>query len=219
MDPGERKGWTEVITPEDLDIHLKDIGQAEANAKIILKMFSDSPLQKGSKIWVPGCGTCQMFDFFEPDDIGDLEYVFSDINSSFFELIESRMKNFPGVKYKALIDDLENSNIDDEFGGILAVLLLEHIEWKKGIDAFIRLKPINIYLIIQEQEDSKKFVTTDRELRPSIKEFSKIAHPKLVKRNELVAYLMNRKYKLGRTIEKKVPDNKMMIGLIFNKSF
>ena len=37
MDPGERKGWMEIITVDDLDNHMAAIGQAEANAGIVNK--------------------------------------------------------------------------------------------------------------------------------------------------------------------------------------
>jgi hypothetical protein len=217
MDPGEKKGWTQVVTPEYLDIHMAVIGQAESNAKIILKMFLEFPLPNDSKLLVAGCGTCQMFDYFEPQKIGKLQFVFSDINPFFLELVKKRLKKYSKIKYKLVVDNVESSRLKEKIDGILAVLLLEHIEWKKGIDSFVKLKPKKIYLIIQEQNDRKGFVTTKRKLRPSIEEFTKIANPKLVDKKELTNYLKTFNYNLSLCINNSVPDNKLMVGLVFEK--
>jgi len=141
MDSGEKKGWSEIIIPKDLDIHLLNIGQAKINSEIILQLFSKYPLNNKSKLLVPGCGTCQMFDFFEPKDIGIFNYIFTDINSSFFKLIKKRMSKFSNIKYEFIIDNIESTKLKEKINGILAVLLLEHIEWKKGINSFIKLNP------------------------------------------------------------------------------
>jgi hypothetical protein len=217
MDSGEKKGWTEVVTPEDLDIHMAVIGQAESNAKIILEMFSEFPLTDTSKLLVAGCGTCQMFDYFEPQKIGKVQFVFSDINPSFFEQVKKRLKKYSEIRYKLVVDDAESTKLNEKIDGILAVLLLEHIEWKKGINSFIKLNPKRMYLIIQEQNDKKGFVTTGRKLQPSIEEFSKIANPKLVDEKELTEYLKKHNYEIAKIIKKEVPDNKLMVGLVFEQ--
>lgn len=217
MDPGERKGWTEVITAEDFDYHMATIGQAETNSKIIREMFSEFPLPNNSKLLVAGCGTCQMFDYLEPKKIGTYQFIFSDINQSFFEVAKKRMKNFPEAEYKFVIDDIESTKINEKIDGVIAVLLLEHIDWKKGIDSFVKLKPNRIYLIIQVQDDKKSFVTKGMKLRPSIEEFSKIANPQPVKEQELSNYLKNKSYKLIKKIKRPVQDDKAMVGLVFEQ--
>lgn len=218
MDSGERKGWTELITAEDYDYHMAAIGQAETNSKIVFEMFSEFPLPNNSRLLVAGCGTCQMFDYLEPKKLGKYKFMFSDINQSFLEVGKMRIGKFPGIKYKFIIDDIESTKINEKIDGVLAVLLLEHIDWRKGINSFVKLKPKKIYLVIQVQDDKKSFVTNGIKLRPSIEKFSKIASPKPVKEQELSNYLENEGYKLVKKIEKQVLNNKSMVGLIFEKN-
>ncbi len=62
MDKGEKIGWTNIITADDLDTHLIDIGQAKVNASIVAQMLTDFPLNNNATLLIPGCGTGQIFD-------------------------------------------------------------------------------------------------------------------------------------------------------------
>jgi hypothetical protein len=217
MDPNERKGWTEIITPDDLDGHMAEIGQAETNAKLILQMLREFPLTKGGKLFIPGCGTGQMFDYVKPDELGQYEYTFSDFNPSFLKRLEQRLSRFSGMRYRIVEDDIETTHVTGHYEGILTVLLLQHIEWHKGIESMLKLTPDRMYFIIQQQDMAKHAMTVERNLRPSIREFAKIANPHLVPRNELIEYLEKKDYMLLRSYDREVPDKKVMVGLVFEK--
>ena len=217
MDANERKGWTEIITAEDLDQHMANIGQAAANAKLVVRMMRESPLKRNGRLLVPGCGTGQMFDFVEPNQIGEYFFTFTDLNPLYLEELKRRLLRFPDVDYAVNADDLEETKLRGHYDGVLAVLLLQHIEWKKGIESMLGFNPERLYLIIQEQESEGHAMTRTRDLPASIKMFSEIANPSLVLRDELTEYLGQRAYSLSETYECVVPDNKTMVGVVFTK--
>jgi len=222
MEINERKGWLNIITAEDIDFHMADIKQAETNAYLVVQMFKEFSLKKEANLWIPGCGTCQMFDYISPFDIGSYEFTFTDLGSQFFEKAKARLSNTPNIKYVILENDIEHPELPkSHYDGVLTVLLLQHINddqggLERGLDSILRVSPYRSYFIIQEQE-SGLAITKERELRSSIKTFSEIANAILVPRNKLIDYLETREYNLLKTYERSVPDKKTMVGLVFEK--
>jgi hypothetical protein len=219
MDSNERKGWTEIVVPEDYDSHMSEIGQAEANALLVADMFKYFPLKESASLLVPGAGTGQMFEYITPFQIGLYKFTFSDISSRLLEKLNQRLlKMYPRFRHKAVLDDIEETRLKGSYDGILTVLLLQHIEWKKGIESMVEFEPEKMYFIIQQQDNKCHAINIQRKLRPSIAEFAKIANPHLVLRQELVDYLEDKNYGLLDSYEKQVLDNKTMVGLVFEKS-
>lgn len=219
MDPNERKGWTKIITPEDLDGHMADVGQAETNANLVLQMLNEFPLKEGAKLLVPGCGTGQMFDYVKPNQLGPYEYTFTDLNPNFIRKLEERISKYHNVKYQTKEDDIEATQLTGHYDGTLTVLVLQHIEWQKGIESMAGLTPERMYFIIQQQENAKHAITKERKLRPSIAQFAEIANPRLVARQELIDFLRTMDYGIVKLYGRSVPDNKIMAGLVFEKGF
>ena len=81
------------------------------------------------------------------------DFIFTDLNPKFFEKLKNRISKFQYLKYNIFQDDIEASKVYEHYDGILMVMLLHHIEWKKGIDSILRLKPSKLYFIIQEQKE------------------------------------------------------------------
>lgn len=217
MDPNERKGWTEIIVPEEIDRYMVGIEQAETNAHLVVEMMDDFPLDNGSSLLVPGCGTGQMFDYIEPEQIGNYNFTFTDLASKFFKRLEERLSKTQDTRYVAVEDDIETTKLSDRYDGILTVLLLQHIEWKKGIDSMLKFSPSKMYFIIQEQETDKHPVAKGRKHPPSIEEFAKIAKPNPVPMEELVDYIEQSGYRLRlvKLYKRQVPDEKVMVGMVF----
>ena len=219
MNVNERKGWMEIVSPEDYDAHMEEIGQAEANAFLVAKMFKDFPLNEGASLLVPGAGTGQMFDYITPFQIGLCSFTFSDISSRLLGRLEQRLlKMYPRFRYKAVLDDIEDTRLKGPYDGILTVLLLQHIEWRKGIESMVGFNPKRMYFVIQQQENQSRAINMQRKLQPSIEEFARIANPHLVPKQELVDHLRDNNYGLLGSYEKQVPDEKTMVGLVFEKS-
>jgi SAM-dependent methyltransferase len=211
----EKEAWLSIIEPEDLDVHLANLKQAQANAQIIKDFFKKCPMKEGSKLLIHGCGTCQMFDYIRPSDIGKMDITFADINPKMLEAAKRRLKKYE-IPYKLLIDDIENTGIREHYDGILLGLVLLHIDWRKSLENMIKLTPL-FYIIEQEQEFSKPSITPGRKLPPSIQKYAKVEAVKLVPRKELTEFMKENDYKLIYTIEKPVPDNKKMVGLVYAK--
>lgn len=216
MNPVNKKTWTDIVVAEELDQHMRAVGQAETNALLVAEMFRDYPLFPGAKVLIPGCGTGQMFDYIAPQQISLYQFTFTDINPHFLKKLKERLNRFPNLDYKIQEDDLESSKLFDRYDGILAVLLMEHLDWRKGVESLVSFTPSKMYFIFQQQT-SRQMVNLKRKLLPSIKKFSEIAQPNLIVPEELISFLESKSYSLNKTYQKAVPDQKEMLGLVFEK--
>jgi hypothetical protein len=217
MDSNERKGWLEVITPEELDKHMANIGQAHVNAGLVKQMFQEYPL-RGTRLLIPGCGTGQMFDYIVPADLGpQTQLTLTDINTNFLVQTERRLRKFPAPKYRLEVDNVEETKLRGKYDGVLAILVFHHVDWKKSLDSLLTLHPEQFYIIEQEQDTSKPAVTRERDLPASIRSYSDFANPSLIPRNELIGRMKHLGYNLRKVYEKQVPDNKTMVGFVFER--
>jgi len=212
-----RKAWTDVIIADELDAHLEDLGQAKVNAEIVEEMISDYQLPKNSKIIMPGCGTGQIFDYLSPEVLCCNQLTFTDINQSFLDKLSKRILDSRITNFQCHIDDLENTGLYENFDGVILVLVLEQLEWKRAVKTLVEYNPKYIYLIIQEQSQSTKTITVNVRSRDSIRRFSEMANPKLVPRKDLIEFLSNMDYGLCKIYEKQVPNSKVMVGVVFEK--
>lgn len=211
---GEKEAWLNIVEPSDLDIHMANIGQAETNAKIVKDFFEKFSLSNGSKILIHGCGTCQVFDYITPSDLGNVEMTFVDISQKMLDVAKHRLRKFNGLSYRTLVDDIENTGIRENYDAVLLILILLHTDWRRSLENMIKLKPSSIYIIEQEQT-SGSAVTKERTLPASIQRYAELAVPELIPFRELAEFLDKKGYKLVYTTERAVPDNKVMAGLIF----
>jgi SAM-dependent methyltransferase len=206
-----RVGWKTVVTPDDLDAHMREIGQVQANGELISQMFNEVRLPRGSRIYVPGAGTGQLFGFV----IGweKYDFLFTDLRSDFLSCIPKRM---PQTTYfRTLVDDVENSNVDTFADVALVVLVLEHVDWKKALREILRARPRHFFIVIQRNEIAGSSVVAKRVLKPSIQRFAAVAKSELVDASALISELSSLGFKLASRSERSVPDRKTMIGLRF----
>ena len=216
MDAGEKKGWMEIINADDLDSHMASIGQAQANGEIVKQMFEEYPLKPNSKLLVAGCGTGQLFDYIEPHDFGSgIELVLTDINPSFLEKAKERLQRFAGVNCQIKIDDVEETGLKGTYDGVLIILVLQHVEWEKALESLLSLNPKRLYIIEQEQDITQHAVTKSRQLSEAWRRYAEVANPKLIKRQELTAFLQKEGYQVSEQYGRAVQDNKTMYGFVF----
>ncbi len=211
-----KEHWKNIVTPEDLDFHLRVVGQASVNASLVKKMLLLHPLASGSTIYVPGCGTGQMFDYFNPTEIGRFEWLFSDYNGDLALRVHERLSK--EIEFQVFVDDIENTKFTDKVDGALIVLLLQHINWRKALRNISRNEPKYIYCIIQDEDIYPQQESTRAELRSSIKKFSEVAETELIKESDLTSLLGSLTYKKVFQESVAVPESKRMVSLVYLKS-
>jgi hypothetical protein len=214
MDANLRKAWTEVVTGADLDRHLAEVGQAEANAGLLVAMLSESSLPPDADLLLAGVGTGQLLDYAGARALAPYRLTCTDINERFLAELEDRLRKAPELRATVRIDDIEATALRGPYDAVAAILLLEHIEWRKGVAALARLDPGWMYLVIQRNEAAPEALTAHRDLAPSIRAFGAMARPTLVPESELTAFLAEAGYAIHRRYERPVRDEKTMVGLL-----
>lgn len=210
-----KKHWQELVEPDDYDAHMIEAGQASVNAMLVKEMFSRFPLAAGSTVYVPGCGTGQLFDFLKPDALGSFRYIFADIKPEFLERLKNRISS--GLNYKIIQDDVELSAVTEKADAALVVLLLQHIDWRVGLKNILVTKPKWLFVIEQEQDAKDSEINKNRKLRPSMKKFSEAAKTELLDRGELEDFLKGAGYARRWLQAESVPYTKRMVAFVFEK--
>jgi methyltransferase family protein len=215
MDPELHRAWTEIVTAEDYEAHMASIGQAQAAAELTQYLIQSASLQPGSRITIAGVGTGQMFDFVAPAVFRPHRLTCADINPVFLARLRERLERH-GLEAEILEDDIERTALIPRPDLLLATLLLEHIDWPRGVEAFARLQPRTCGIVLQENPSNMTAaVTPGRRLPPSIAKAVETAHPTLVPRDDLIVAMTERGYPCRETEVREVADGKRLVGLLF----
>jgi SAM-dependent methyltransferase len=218
MDPELHRAWTEIVTAEDYEAHMASIGQAQAAAELTQYLIQLASLQPGSRITIAGVGTGQMFDFVAPAVFRPHRLTCADINPVFLARLRERLGRH-GLEAEILEDDIERTALIPRPDLLLATLLLEHIDWPRGVEAFARLQPRTCGIVLQENPPNMTAaVTPGRRLPPSIAKAVETAHPTLVLRDDLIVAMTKRGYPCRETEVREVADGKRLVGLLFGEA-
>jgi hypothetical protein len=216
MDPELRRAWTEIVTADDYEKHMAAIGQAQAGAELMAWMLAAAP--EGGRVTVAGAGTGQMFDFLDPLPWRSCQLTFADLNPQYLDRLRTRL-NAHGLSAIVVEDDIEQTKLTPGVDLLAATLLLEHIEWQRGVEAFAALEPRLCGVVIQENPpEFQSAVTPGRSLPPSLAKAVETAHATLVGREELVAAMSARGYKMHASESRDVADGKRLVGLLFERA-
>jgi len=218
MLPGERRIWTELLNVEEYKAHMARIGQAEANANLTRRMFQESPLRFNSTLLIPGCGPGQLFNYIAPSDLGEhLIFTLTDINQDYLQAAREALERHPETRYRTTVDDIEDTRLHANlYSAVLITLVLQHVEWKQALASMSGLRPLRFYIITQEQLEGTPAVTTSRpDLADCWRQAAEIADGELVGRDDLVGCMEQHGYHVLQKYEVPVPDNKLMIGHVF----
>jgi hypothetical protein len=218
MDPELRRAWTEIVTAEDYEEHMVSIGQAQAAAELTQRLIQSASLRPSSRITIAGAGTGQMFDFLAPAVFGPHRLTCADLNPVFLARLRERLERY-GLEAEILEDDIERTALTPRPDLLLATLLLEHIAWPRGVEAFARLQPRTCAIVLQENPPNMSgAVTPGRRLPPSIAKAVETAHPTLVPRDDLIVAMTERGYPCRATEVREVADGKRLVGLLFGRT-
>jgi SAM-dependent methyltransferase len=216
MDSVLRRAWTEIVTAGDYDRHMAAVGQAQAAAELTTWAVSD--VRPGARVVIVGAGTGQMLDYLEPDVLRPFRLTCTDINSGFLQCLGDRLGR-AGLSAEALVDDIEETKLAQAPDLLLATLVLEHIDWRRGVAAFASLRPRACAVIVQENPPGMtSSVTPGREVPTSIAKAMESAHPTLVPREELTEEFARSGYRLRGSRSADVADGKRLVAMLFTQS-
>ncbi len=208
-----REAWTTIIQAKDYEEHMAAVGQAQANAKLLAEYLAARP--PGASILFLGAGTGQMFDFVSPTIHLPYQTTFADINAAYLGCLDERLGEVEGLRYTTVVDDVEKTRLNLGFQTVLAVLLLEHVDWRNAVSTIAGLARERAFVVIQENPATLTTAITPRgEIPGTMKIFTEV-HPALIPRNELVGEFARHGFELGYSAEKTVADDKKMLAFGF----
>ncbi|HEV3073864.1 MAG TPA: methyltransferase domain-containing protein [Thermoanaerobaculia bacterium] len=216
MDSALRRAWTEVVTAEDYEAHMAAIGQAQGAAELTRWLVESAALRAGSRVTIAGAGTGQMLDYLDPEVLRPYRLTCSDLNPAFLALLRARLARH-GLESEILEDDVEHTRLAPGPDLLLATLLLEHVDWRRGVEVIAGLRPGTCGIIVQENPpETATVVTPGRRLPPSIAKAVETAHPTLVPRDQLADAMAAQGYRCRESAVREVADGKRLVGLLFS---
>ena len=217
MDPRLREAWTRIVTPDDYELHMARVGQAGANASLVLQFLRDHPPCSGATILFAGAGTGQMFDFMPVDVLFPFRTTFTDINPEYLMKLSARIGTRNRITFRTVVDDIEESSLAERFDLVIAVLLLEHVDYKKAIATMARLSSDRTLVVLQENPPSlTSSMTPDRPIPASMRIFAQV-NPNLLSQSTVESEFRQHGFELRQSWHREVPDQKKMVALEFKK--
>jgi hypothetical protein len=197
--------WAGHITPDDYERHMAATGQPQANADLLAELFRDAPPAPGARILFAGAGTGQYFDHFPPVALAPYRPIFTDLNPLFLERLAARFA------CQMLVDDIEAPRVAGPFDLVIAILVLEHVEWRRAVAELCSIAR-RVFTVTQENPGG----LTERPLSGTLAALRDLP-THLVDRGELIAEFAGRSFELARTSTREVRDGKKMVGLDFRR--
>jgi hypothetical protein len=210
-----RQVWTTTITPEDYEAHMANVGQAQANAILVAEYLAAHPPPRHSSLLFAGAGSGQMFDYVSPEILLPYNVTFTDINAGYLNRLRSRLAHTPDLRYSTVVDDVERPTLSRRFDTILAILILEHVDWRLAIANLCRIAERELFVVIQENPpDAPTALTPGRQIPKTMQVFEKV-HPTLIPSAELESEIRARGFVSDYSAHKIVSDEKKMRAFAF----
>lgn len=156
-----------------------------------------------------------MFEFLEVDLVRPFRLTCTDLNPTYLARLRTRLLS-QGLSALIVADDVEHTSLVERPDLLLAVLLLEHIGWREGVEAITALRPAACGIIIQENPpEMATAVTPGRRIPPSIAAAVKIAQPRLARHEQMVNAFGARGYRCAFSNYREVADAKRLVSTLF----
>jgi hypothetical protein len=213
-----RQAWSKTVTPDDYETHMAAVGQAQANAALVAEYLQAQPPSRHASVLFAGAGTGQMFDYVSPAMLLPFSITFTDINARYLNRLRTRLADTPGLRYSTVVDDLERTTLSRRFDLVLAVLFLEHLDWRAAITTLCNLTERELFFVIQENPpDDAMAITAIRDIPETMKIFTHV-HPTLVPSADLQSEMKRQGFRRTYSAQKPVADGKKMQALAFWRS-
>ena len=209
MPPSLRDAWAAVIQAADYDAHMAAIGQAQSNASLVAELFGIEAPPPEAAVLFAGAGTGQMFDYIHAELLRPYRTTFTDINPAFLDRLAARLEPH-GLAFQTAIDDVERTNLPRAFELVIAVLVLEHVNWRCAVGSLSRLTTSRVYVVIQEDPPDLR----DRPARGTMQVLREI-QPQRIDREELAAAFSAHGLTRHRTSSREAADGKRMAAFEF----
>lgn len=195
----------ETIRADDYETHMAAAGQAPANAELVSECLRNAP---AGAVLVAGAGTGQMFDYLDPATFDRFQTTFTDINPAYLDVLASRLP--ANTQAETVVDDIEDSRVAGPFALAMAVLVLEHVAWRRAVRTLCRLAP-RVFVVIQQNPPGAAMV------QPPVGTVAVLLEvpPHAVPREELEAQFARHGFALARESGRTAAGGKRMVGLEF----
>ncbi len=201
-----REAWLGHISIEDYERHMSAIGQAQANASLVEELFRRHAPASGARVLFAGAGTGQCFDYLAPDALGGCYVTFADLNPVFLERLAARLG---GREIATAVDDIEDSRLPGTFDLAIAILVLEHVDWRRAVASLAR-RCARVFAVIQRNPPG----LAPRPLPGTLGVLHEVRMV-LLDPAELTAALAREGFRLERSTSREVLDGKRMVALDF----
>jgi hypothetical protein len=213
-----REAWSKTITPEDYESHMASVGQAQANAAIVAEYLQVHPPVSHTSLLFAGAGSGQMFEFVSPEILFPFSATFTDINAAYLNRLRTRLAVVPGLRFTTVVDDIEHTTLSRRFDRVLAVLVLEHVDWRAAVSTMSTLASNEIFVVIQENPPGLSSAMTPRSQVPKTMQVFAEIHPELISASELESQIAGHGFACNYRDHKSVADGKLMRALGFRRN-
>src|SRR5262249_5654587 len=147
---------------------------------LVAEYLELQPPARHASLLFAGAGTGQMFDFVSPGLLLPFNVTFTDINAGFLSRLEARVSATTGLRFATVVDDLEHTTLSRRFDMVIAVLVLEHLDWHSAVATLCQLSDRGLFVVIQENPtDLTLPISAIRTVPETMQVFTRI-HPALV---------------------------------------
>lgn len=209
--------WTDIVLPEEYDLHMANVGQAQANAEIIHHFLTTLKPSPEDRVVMVGAGTGQFLDYLpEVQQVKGLDLTFTDISLRFLETLQERAKLHGINDTEVMVDNIEATALIGPIDLAILVLVLEHVDWKLALRN-LRNLPTRQLAMVTQINPVGMFTNASphRVLPPSLVEGSKYSNSHLIPTKDLNRELKWLGYRQTQMIHKQVPDQKTMRGAVY----
>jgi len=206
-----RDAWLSHINPDDYERHMAAAGQAQANAEMLDEFLRNSPPQPGSRVLFAGAGTGQLFDYMSVERLAPYHVTFADLNPAYLARLAERTQT---IARQMVVDDIEQPALRGPFDLIVAILVLEHVDWWRAVAAMAERCEGGVFAVIQQTPAGGHPTGQPVGTMSVLREVS----PRAVDPGELAAEFRRHGFGLERSAAREVAGGKCMLAAVYRRT-
>jgi hypothetical protein len=136
----------------------------------------------------------------------------TDISHAFLKLLQRRCP-----QAQCVVEDLNQPAVATPVHTVFVALVLEHIDWRRGVQSLTALQPEQALIVIQQNPSHMTSAVSPSRVLPGTMTVFEHAHPRLLEEAELIESFQAEGYRLKTRTPSPVADGKTMLALLFSK--